>query len=64
METQTIFKLFALALLVISVNLILSKNGKDEYSSLGNMVGIIMGLILALGKAKELCDYIMSTFTL
>ncbi len=64
METQTIFKLFALALLVISINLILSKSGKDEYSSLVNMTGIIMGLILVLGKAKELFDYLTSTFTL
>ncbi|MBQ3593210.1 MAG: stage III sporulation AC/AD family protein [Clostridia bacterium] len=46
------------------MNLILSKSGKDEYSSLVNMAGIIMGLILVLGKAKELFDYLISTFSL
>lgn len=64
MEIQIILKLFALALLVMAINLILSKSGKDEYSSLVNMAGIIMGLLIVLAKAKELYDYIITTFTL
>lgn len=64
MDIEIIFKLFALAILVVSINMILSKCGKDEYSTLVNISGVVIALLFVIREAKYLYDYVVSVFGL
>ena len=59
-----IFKIAAVGIVVAVVNMILSKLGRDEYSTLTTLAGIIIVLLVLLGEVGTLFSTIRAVFDL
>ena len=64
MEVELIFKIAAVGIVVAVVNMVLSKLGRDEYSTLTTLAGIIIVLLILLDKVSALFSAIRSVFDL
>ena len=64
MDVELIFKIAAVGIVVAVVNMILSKLGRDEYATLTTLAGVIVVLLVLLGKIDELFSTISSVFEL
>lgn len=64
MEVELIFKIAAVGIVVAVVNMVLSKLGRDEYSTLTTLAGIIIVLLVLLDKVSALFSAIRSVFDL
>lgn len=64
MEVELIFKIAAVGIVVAVVNMILSRLGKDEYSTLTTLAGIIIVLVVLLGEIQDLFSMIQTVFDL
>ncbi len=59
-----IFKISTVGIIVAIVNLVLSKLGRDEYSTLTTLAGVLVVLLVLLDKINELFDLIRAVFEL
>ena len=59
-----IFKIATVGITVAIVNMVLSRLGKDEYSSLTTLAGIIVVLLVLLGQIRDLFSMIKTVFEL
>ena len=64
MEVELIFKIGAVGIVVAIVNMVLSKLGRDEYSGLTTLAGIIIVLLVLLGELNTLFSTIRLVFDL
>ncbi|MBQ4052218.1 MAG: stage III sporulation protein AC [Clostridia bacterium] len=64
MEVELIFKIATVGITVAIVNMVLSRLGKDEYSSLTTLAGIIVVLLVLLGQIRDLFSMIKTVFEL
>ena len=64
MNTEIIFKLAALGVLVAVVNQILIKSGRDEQALIVVIAGLIGALLIMIDQIDGLFDTIRSTFGL
>lgn len=64
MEIELIFKIAAVGIMVAVVNMILSRLGRDEYSTFTTLAGVIIVLAVILDKIKGLFTVIQSVFEL
>ena len=64
MDVDIIFKIAAVGIMVAVVNMILSKFGRDEYTTLITLAGIITVLIVLLDEISELFSTIQTVFQL
>ena len=64
MDVELIFKIAAVGIVVAVVNMILSKLGRDEYSTLTTLAGIIIVLLVLLGEIGDLFSTIQTVFEL
>ncbi|PWM38711.1 MAG: stage III sporulation protein AC [Clostridiales bacterium] len=64
MDVELIFKIAAVGIVVAVVNMILSKLGRDEYSTLTTLAGIIIVLLVLLGEIGDLFSTIHTVFEL
>ena len=62
MDVELIFKIAAVGIIVAVVNMVLSKLGRDEYATLTTLAGVIVVLLVLLGKINELFSAISSVF--
>lgn len=62
MEVGFILKIAGIAIIVAVINLFLQKNGRDDYSNLVSLAGIIITVILLVSKLGEVIDLIKEVF--
>lgn len=54
MDINTIFKIASIGIIVAVVNLMLTKSGKDEYTMLTTITGIIIVIAMIIDEIKTL----------
>ena len=64
MEIEVIFKIAAIGLIVAVLNQILQRSGRDEYTMITTIAGLIIALMMILPYISTLFTYIKSVFDL
>lgn len=64
MSIEVIFKIAAVGLIVAVLNQVLARSGKEEYTMITTLAGLIIVLMLVLPYVGTLFDYIRSVFDL
>ncbi len=64
MNIDVIFKIAAVGLIVAVLNQVLARSGKEEYTMITTLAGLIAVLMLVLPHIKTLFDYVRSVFDL
>ena len=64
LETELIFKVAGIGILVAVAYVVLSKSGRDEMAMLLSLCGIVMILLMIVGRVSELFSYIRASFGL
>ena len=64
MDIDVIFKIAAIAIVIAVVDQILKKSGKEEYSMMVTVVGLVVVLLLTVDKIKLLFDTVRQVFNL
>lgn len=64
MEVTILFKIAAIGIIVAILNQVLVRSGRDEYTMITTLAGLIIVLMMLIPSLKELFDYIESVFDL
>ncbi|MCI5537344.1 MAG: stage III sporulation protein AC [Oscillospiraceae bacterium] len=64
MDVDIIFRIAAIGIIVAVVNQILSKSGREEYTMLVTLAGLVIVLMMIIPDINELFRYIKSVFGL
>lgn len=64
MDIDIIFKVAGVGLLVAVAYVVLSKSGRDEMAMLLSLCGIVIILIMIVGRVSDLFTYIRASFGL
>lgn len=64
MNIEIIFKIAAVGLIVAVLNQVLSRSGRDEYTMITTLAGLIIVLMMVLPYIRDLFDYVRSVFEL
>ncbi len=62
MEISLVLKIAGIGLIVAILNVILSKNGRDEYAMLTVIAGVIVVLLMLIPQMSQLVDTVNSVF--
>ncbi|MBQ6019434.1 MAG: stage III sporulation protein AC [Clostridia bacterium] len=62
MEVEIIFKIAAIGIIVAVINQLLSRSGREEYTMITTVAGLIIVLMMLLPRIGELFRYIRSVF--
>lgn len=64
MDIDIIFKVAGIGLLVAVAYVVLSKSGRDEMAMLLSLCGIVIILIMIVGRVSDLFSFIRTSFGL
>lgn len=64
MDIEIIFKIAAVGLIVAVLNQVLSRSGREEYTMITTLAGLIIVLMMVLPYIRDLFDYVRSVFEL
>ena len=64
MDTDLIFKVAGMGILVAVMYVVLSKSGRDEMAMMLSLCGIVLILLMIVGRISELFTYIRTSFGL
>lgn len=64
MEVAVLFKIAAVGIIVAILNQVLIRSGRDEYTMITTLGGLIIVLMMIIPYIKELFQYIESVFEL
>lgn len=64
MDIDIIFRIAAVGIIVAIVNQILSKSGREEYTMIITLAGLIIVLMMIIPDISDLFKYIKSVFEL
>lgn len=64
MEVDILFKIAAVGIIVAILNQVLTRSGRDEYTMITTLAGLIIVLMILLPYLKDLFDYIKTVFDL
>ncbi len=64
MEIDVIFKIAAVGIIVAVLNQILTRSGREEYTMITTIAGLIIALMMILPFISTLFSYIRSVFDL
>ena len=64
MNIEVIFKVAAVGLIVAVLNQVLARSGKEEYTMITTLAGLIAVLMMVIPYVSTLFDYIRSVFGL
>ncbi len=64
MEIDIIFKIAAIGIIVAVLNQILSRSGREEYTMITTIAGLIIALMMIIPYVSSLFSYIRSVFDL
>ena len=64
MEVDMLFKIAAIGIIVAVLNQVLSRSGRDEYTMITTLAGLIIVLMMLIPGLVDLFTYIKSVFDL
>ncbi|MBQ7638645.1 MAG: stage III sporulation protein AC [Clostridia bacterium] len=64
MEIEVIFRIAAVGLIVAVINQLLTRSGKEEYTMVTTLAGLIAALMMVIPYISNLFTYIRSVFGL
>ena len=64
MEIEIVFKVAAVGLIVAVLNQLLSRSGREEYTMITTLSGMILVLMMVLPYISRLFSYVRSVFDL
>ena len=64
MDIEIIFKVAAVGLIVAVLNQLLSRSGREEYTMITTLAGLIIVLMMVIPYVSSLFGYIRSVFDL
>ena len=64
MDVDILFKIAGIGIIVSVLNQVLSRSGKDEYTMITTLAGLILVLMILIPQMIELFDYIKAVFDL
>ncbi len=64
MDIEIVFKIAAVGLIIAVLNQVLSRSGKEEYTMLTTLAGVVLALMLLIPYVSELFAYVRSVFDL
>ena len=64
MEVEILFKIAAIGIIVAVLNQVLSRSGRDEYTMITTLAGLIIVLMMLLPHLVDLFGYIKTVFEL
>ena len=64
MDIEIIFKIAAVGLIVAVLNQLLSRSGREEYTMITTLAGLIIVLMMVLPYISSLFGYVRSVFDL
>lgn len=64
MDIEIIFKIAAVGLIVAVLNQVLTRSGRDEYTMITTLAGLIIVLMMVIPYISSLFSYIRSVFDL
>lgn len=64
MEVDILFKIAAVGIIVAILNQVLVRSGRDEYTMVTTLAGLIIVLMLLIPYLKDLFDYVKAVFDL
>ena len=64
MEVDMLFKIAAVGIIVAVLNQVLSRSGRDEYTMITTLAGLIIVLMMLIPGLVDLFSYIKSVFDL
>jgi stage III sporulation protein AC len=64
MDVEILFKIAAIGIIVAVLNQVLSRSGRDEYTMITTLAGLIIVLMMMLPHLADLFAYIRSVFEL
>ncbi len=64
MDIDIIFKVAGIGLLVAVMYVVLSKSGREEMAMLLSLCGIVIILLMIVGRVSDLFSYIRTSFGL
>ncbi len=64
MEVDILFKIAAIGIIVAVLNQVLVRSGRDEYTMITTLAGLIIVLMMLIPHLKELFTYIEAVFDL
>ena len=64
MNVDMLFKIAAVGIIVAILNQVLVRSGRDEYTMITTLAGLIIVLMVLIPHLKDLFDYIKSVFDL
>ncbi len=64
MEVDVLFKIAAVGIIVAILNQVLSRSGRDEYTMITTLAGLIIVLMMLIPGLVDLFSYIKSVFDL
>ena len=64
MNIEVIFKIAAVGLIVAVLNQVLARSGKEEYTMITTLAGLIAVLMMVIPYVSTLFEYIRSVFGL
>ena len=64
MEVEILFKISAIGVIVAVLNQVLSRSGRDEYTMITTLAGLIIVLMMLLPHLVDLFRYIKTVFEL
>ncbi|MBQ8209742.1 MAG: stage III sporulation protein AC [Clostridia bacterium] len=64
MEVGILFKIATIGIIVAILNQVLVRSGRDEYTMITTLAGLIIVLMMLIPSLKQLFDYIETVFDL
>lgn len=64
MEVEILFRIAAVGLIVSILNQVLTRSGRDEYTMITTLAGLIIVLMMLIPNLTDLFTYVKSVFDL
>lgn len=64
MEVDILFRIAAVGIIVAILNQVLTRSGRDEYTMITTLAGLIIVLMMLIPYLNDLFSYIKSVFDL
>ncbi|MBQ7688362.1 MAG: stage III sporulation protein AC [Clostridia bacterium] len=64
MDIEIVFKIAAVGLIIAVLNQVLIRSGREEYTMLTTLAGIVIVLMMVIPYVSELFTYVRSVFDL
>lgn len=64
MEVDILFRIAGVGIIVAILNQVLSRSGRDEYTMITTLAGLIIVLMMLIPNLTDLFSYIKSVFDL